>query len=83
MRLLGVGGGCIVHSGLVIFLVPWITTLLSFMINMIDLSMKAMYLWSQRRPTDSSAPDWKTEKMCALLASGGRDGSSRLHVCDS
>ena len=76
-------GGLTVHSGCVAVRVSWSTTFLSFIINMIDLSMKAVHPWLHIKPTDSRAPDGNAGKMCAFIASSGRKGRSSPHVCDN
>ena len=80
--ILGGIGGQNIHSGLVGIIVLCITIFLSFMISMIDLSMEAVHSWSHSRPTESITLDGKPGKMCTFFASGGRDISSKSHVCD-
>ena len=54
---------------------------LSFIINMIDLSMKAAQLWLHKKPMESRAPEGNTGKICDLFVSGISDGKRSLHVC--
>ena len=77
-----VGGRLIVHSEFVGVLVPWSTTFLSLMINMIDLSMKVVHPWSHSKLMESRAPEENTGKLCVFLNSGRSDGKRILHVCE-
>ena len=68
------GWGLTFHSGFVVVLVPYSTTLLSFMITMIDLSIKLVHPRSYRKLMDSRAPEGNNGKMCAFHPTGGSEG---------